>query len=270
MPRVRSPNRDKAFEIYKQHKGNITNREIAKTLDVSEKTISGWKTKDKWNDKLNGVLQKDLRSTPKENKKNNSIKNDTQKLSEEEVKEVLENADITDKQRLFCIYYIEHFNATKAYQKVYKCEYNTAKVNASRMLTNANIKEEIKKIHKAITEEIFYSIFDFTRELIELNNVSVCDYINFKNVKENVGTKKNPIYMNVTYTELKEEFEADPKFIKEIYYTKKGPMVTLKEADKLLKDILLELENNKIKLKKVDAEIEYMNKKTEEIEGRLF
>lgn len=66
MARARSPNRDKAFEVYKEHGGNITNREIAKLLDISEKTISGWKVKDKWNKSLNGVLQKEIRSTPKE------------------------------------------------------------------------------------------------------------------------------------------------------------------------------------------------------------
>lgn len=65
MARVRSPNRDKAFEIYKQHNGNIANREIAKILNISEKTISGWKVKDKWNEEINGVLQKEIRSTPK-------------------------------------------------------------------------------------------------------------------------------------------------------------------------------------------------------------
>ncbi|MGX4600257.1 phage terminase small subunit [Faecalimicrobium sp. JNUCC 81] len=66
MARVRSPNRDKAFEIYKEHSGIIANREIAKILDISEKTVSGWKVKDKWNEELNGVLQKEIRSTPKE------------------------------------------------------------------------------------------------------------------------------------------------------------------------------------------------------------
>ena len=64
MARVRSPNRDKAFEIYKESNGNIQNREIAKLLEVSEKTISGWKVKDKWNEKLNGVLQTEKRSNP--------------------------------------------------------------------------------------------------------------------------------------------------------------------------------------------------------------
>lgn len=66
MARVRSPNRDKAYEIYKEYNGNIANREIANILDISEKTISGWKAKDKWSEKLNGVLQKEIQSTPEE------------------------------------------------------------------------------------------------------------------------------------------------------------------------------------------------------------
>lgn len=69
MPRQRSPDRDKAYEIFKEHGGNIQNRKIANILDIPEKTISGWKVKDKWNEKLNGVLQTKIRSTPKEKKK---------------------------------------------------------------------------------------------------------------------------------------------------------------------------------------------------------
>lgn len=64
MPRQRSPNRDKAFEIYKENDGNIENRQIAKILNISEKTVGGWKCKDHWQDKLNGVLQtKDKKNT---------------------------------------------------------------------------------------------------------------------------------------------------------------------------------------------------------------
>ena len=68
MARERSPNRDKAFELYKESNGEIQNREIANILGISEKTVSGWKTKDKWISKLNGVLQINERSTPKEKK----------------------------------------------------------------------------------------------------------------------------------------------------------------------------------------------------------
>lgn len=49
MPRHRNPNRAKACEIYKEHGGNITNREIAKLLGEDEKVVAVWKSRDKWN-----------------------------------------------------------------------------------------------------------------------------------------------------------------------------------------------------------------------------
>lgn len=58
MPRARDPNRDKAFEIYKQHDGKIDLVEIASQLNLPPGTIRGWKSKDNWNEQLNGTLQK--------------------------------------------------------------------------------------------------------------------------------------------------------------------------------------------------------------------
>jgi uncharacterized protein YjcR len=68
MARQRSPDRNKAYEIFKEHSGDITNRKIAELLStsgkaVNEKTVGGWKSKDEWIDKFNGVLQKETRST---------------------------------------------------------------------------------------------------------------------------------------------------------------------------------------------------------------
>lgn len=70
MARQRSPDRNKAYEIFKEYNGDITNRKIAELLSISEKTVSektvgGWKSKDRWIGKLNGVLHKNERSTPK-------------------------------------------------------------------------------------------------------------------------------------------------------------------------------------------------------------
>lgn len=58
MPRARDPNRDKAFEIYKQNDGKIDLVEIASQLNLPPGTIRGWKSKDNWNEQFNGTLQK--------------------------------------------------------------------------------------------------------------------------------------------------------------------------------------------------------------------
>jgi uncharacterized protein YjcR len=49
VARARNPNRDKAYEIWLAHNGDITNRRIAEMLGENEKVIAVWKQRDKWN-----------------------------------------------------------------------------------------------------------------------------------------------------------------------------------------------------------------------------
>nr|DAS44292.1 MAG TPA: terminase small subunit [Caudoviricetes sp.] len=58
MGRARDPNRDKAFEIYSENSGNVELIEIAERLGVSAGTVRGWKSKDKWEPKIKGTVQK--------------------------------------------------------------------------------------------------------------------------------------------------------------------------------------------------------------------
>ena len=64
MGRARDPNRNKAFEIYKEQDGKIDLAEIASQLNISPGTVRGWKSKDSWDKKLNGTFQK-VWSVPK-------------------------------------------------------------------------------------------------------------------------------------------------------------------------------------------------------------
>ncbi len=57
MPRARDPNRNKAFQIYMDVGGKIDLVEIASQLNISAGTVRGWKSKDKWEEQLNGTLQ---------------------------------------------------------------------------------------------------------------------------------------------------------------------------------------------------------------------
>lgn len=57
MPRARDPNRNKAFQIYMDAGGKIDLVEIASQLNISAGTVRGWKSKDKWEEQLNGTLQ---------------------------------------------------------------------------------------------------------------------------------------------------------------------------------------------------------------------
>ncbi|WP_301628195.1 terminase small subunit [Paenibacillus apis] len=66
-----------------------------------------------------------------------------------------ENSDLTDKQRLFIGYYLKCWNATKAYQKAYDCDYASAMANGNRMIRNDKIAAEIQKTRDEIFAESY-------------------------------------------------------------------------------------------------------------------
>lgn len=53
MTKEKNPNREKSFEIFKEHHGLITNKKIAEMLCESERNIKFWKSKDSWNENYN-------------------------------------------------------------------------------------------------------------------------------------------------------------------------------------------------------------------------
>ena len=147
MARERSPNRDKAKTLYLSANGEIKLTDIAAQLNVSDSQIRKWKSTDKWDNELNGAL-------PKENGKvkgNVTNKKVTEKKIKKEPIELVngENvdnptgSDLTEKQWLFCLYYTQLFNATKAYQKAYGCKYETAMVEGCKHLRKPKIYEPL-------------------------------------------------------------------------------------------------------------------------------
>lgn len=60
--------RKQAFEIFKEHKGNIDLVEIARLLESPSGTVRGWKSKDKWDEQLGGTFQTKKRNAPKRKK----------------------------------------------------------------------------------------------------------------------------------------------------------------------------------------------------------
>lgn len=68
MARQRSPDREKAENLYIKSNGEIKLKDIADTLGLPEGTVRGWKNKDKWEQKLNGTFQKGKRNAPKDKK----------------------------------------------------------------------------------------------------------------------------------------------------------------------------------------------------------
>lgn len=68
MAKARNPDRIRAEEIYLEHKGNIELVKIAEIIGRPQGTVRGWKSKDKWDEKLNGTFQEKKRERSKKKK----------------------------------------------------------------------------------------------------------------------------------------------------------------------------------------------------------
>ena len=254
MARARSPNRDKAFEIYKDHDGNITNREIADMLDENEKTISNWKCRDKWN----VVLQKNECSTTNKKVQKNIDNNMNKEPIAEEVKEVLGNTELTDKQRLFCIYYIKYFNATKAYQKAYGCSYETAMVEGFRTLRNPKIELEIEKLKQHKLNQVMLSEEDIFQRYMDIAFSDITDYVNFGKREIEILEDNQSKTIEVNYVDFNDSYNVDGTIISEVKQGKDG--VSIKLHDKM-KAIQWLSDHMNIATDKQKAELEVLKSK---------
>ena len=88
---------------------------------------------------------------------------------------------LTPKQSLFIDHYIETFNATEAYVRVFEPKNrDTASVMASKLLANARVKEEVAKRTEALRDPIIASaqqVLTFLTEMMGKEDAKDTDRI---------------------------------------------------------------------------------------------
>lgn len=222
MARERDPARDKAYEMWKESNGKITNREIANILGVDEKKIATWKTRDKWNcsttKKENVVQQKKKCSTTKKEVVKKEIK--------EEIIETLVDSELTEKQRLFCTYYMQSFNAT---QSAVKAGYSreTAGVIGCENLRKPNIKKYLNELKELYAQDDYMETKRILERHKQIAFSDVKDFVEFEMSVDDMGAKR-------WLFKIKDDCEVDGTLIKKIGYSSNGPAIELEGRDKSL------------------------------------
>ena len=141
---------------------------------------------------------------------------------------------LSNQQKLFCQKYLElGMNGTQAYLNVYKNvkKESTARTNASRLLTNANIQEYINELQEKVEEKAIVSIEDIVKELtaIAFTDRTKISKMNKKKMKLESGTEID--YEDVEF-ELTENLDENTKKVISGY--KKGKFgLSVETYDKL-------------------------------------
>lgn len=181
-------------------------KDIAEKYGVTINTVKSWKVRYKWNKK--GVHTKSEKVCTQK-KCNKKVEKD---VFVDEVDQVIKNKDLTDKQRLFCIYYIRNFNATKAYQKAYKCSYETAMVEGSKTLRNPKVKEEILQLKMNRLNREYFAEDDVFQKYMDIAFSDITDYVSF-------GTEEVPVMAMYGPVQVKDEETGEKKTLTKIVNT---------------------------------------------------
>lgn len=188
--------KEKVKEAEKLYLSGMKLIDIAHKLDVPEGTIRSWKNR-YWN--CNVAKEKTQRC------KKNSVDKKSEPAAG--IEELIEKSELTDKQRLFCIYFVQCFNATKAYQKAYECDYNSARAAAPRMLANVSIKNEIQKLKQEKFNREFLSEDDIFQKYIDIAFADITDFIEF-------GTEEVPVMAVYGPVKVKNEKTGKEEILK--------------------------------------------------------
>lgn len=247
-------------------------KEIAEKYNVSINTVKSWKTRYKWCKDKKSVHTKSKKVCTQNKKtadaKKNNKSNDKEPIADE-VKEVMENEELNDSERLFCVIYAKRHNATKAYQQVHHCTYWTAAVEGCKLLKKPKIKAAINSLIESELNKEFLKpgliqkykdiAFSDIGDYLEFGIKQVPQWTKDKDgvdvpvVDPDTGEQKIKEY---SYVKLKDSVGLDTSIISEVSEGKDG--IKFKLADKMkAMDMLAKLSNLLSDEEKTQLDIEY-------------
>ncbi|WP_339316889.1 terminase small subunit [Paenibacillus sp. FSL R10-2734] len=270
MPRARDPNRDRALEIWREHGGEITNRQIAEQLDIDEKKVAVWKQRDKWN-----VVQQSTNKVVQQPKEKKSVVQQKKPKSNKQKKEVARGDpsevedELTDKQRMFVLEYMRDFNATRAamaagYSK--RAAYAIGWEN----LRKPEIQAEITRLKKQMTAELGLSVHRVIAEYLKIAFADTTDYVDFGTTEEPVigidgptyDEEGDPVTKTVSFVHFKSAYEVDGTLISEVKQGRDGVSIKFYDKMRALKELEKYLgymdEETKLRVQKLQLEIKGM------------
>jgi len=230
--RNRSPNREKAMQMWLDSNGKLANKQIAEALGENEKVVAVWKQRDKWN-----VVQQKNQCCAT-NKQNVPAPNTR---SKNEKKEADKEPELTEKQVLFVAEYLTDFNATRAAMAAGYSK-KTAKQIGYENLTKPYIQEEVKRQTELVTSSLGITSQRVLLEYLKIAFADISEYVTFGQrevqvmgafgpIYEGKGKNKKPVMKTVNFVDFKSSAIIDSTLISEVRQGKDG--VSIKFHDKM-------------------------------------
>lgn len=129
-------------EAYKLYKEGYSIADIARELKINVNTLRSWKHRENWKPSAS-------KKTLQKKEERIAVTNELKNILAEEADKIIKNKFLTSKQKLFCAYYVNCFNATEAYQKAYGSSRKTAGASGYNLLKKIEIQKVIEEIQQS-------------------------------------------------------------------------------------------------------------------------
>ena len=249
--------------------------EIANELNLPEGTVRRWKSTYKW-----GSERSEIKSERSEKKAN--VRKEKKKAVAEEVMQVIENPDLTDKQRLFCVLYVKCFNSTKAAIKAGYSS-NTAMEQGYQLLHNPSVREEIMRLKQHRLNRELLDEHDIFQKYMDIAYSDITDYVEFGReeiqamgafgpiqVEDPETGGKVPLMKIVNSVRFRESDMVDGTIITEVKQGKDGASIKLADRMKALEWIAnhmdMATEEQRARIAQVKAQTDKLTGNNQEIE----
>lgn len=249
----------------KDYLAGMKYKDIATKYGVSLNTVKSWKSRNGWQrgaTNKKGAHKKIKRAHTKKQKV-------AQTRSPDVIDELVNNDELKDRQKAFCLYYLQRYNATWAYQQAYGVDYETALRAGPRLLGNVGVKKQLTELKKQQSAELYATANDIMLGYLKQAYSDVTDVLEFKTVKRlkwvkipddtgeyedmnghyRLDPKIDPetgeqafYYENLVL--LKDSNEIDTSNIKSIRINDGEAVVEMYDKQKAMKELLERLPNN--------------------------
>lgn len=204
-------------------------KDIAEKYNVALSTVKSWKTRNGW--QRTKKAKKSTRTKPKSMR--TKVEKVARSRSPDLLEELADNDELTDKQKAFCLYYLQRYNATWAYQKAYGGSYESATANGPRLIGNDRIKKQLTELKKQQSAELYATANDIMLSYLKQAHSDVTDVLEFKTVKR-LSWNKIPDDTG-PYEDANGHYRLDPKIDPEtgeqaFYYEN---LVLLKDSNEI-------------------------------------
>lgn len=199
-------------------------KDIAEKYGVTINTVKSWKQRNGWSrnkcsGKEKGCTQtgkKGAHKNKKECTQNQAVAPVQPDMETEALPEPGQEGELSEKQRLFCLYYIKYRNQVKAYQKAFQCSYENACRNAYTLGKNREVQKEIDRVLEELHRDIRIDIKDLIQQQIDIARADINDFV------------------DINGSSVCVRGDMDGTLVKEIKETKEGISIKLYDKQKAI------------------------------------